>query len=79
MRILFDNGVPRGLAKLLVGHSVEEAREHGWDELANGFLIQAAEDAGFDLLLTNDNQIQYQQNLTARRIAIIVLTTSSRL
>jgi len=42
MLILFDNGTPRGLARFLTGHFVEEARAHGWDELSNGELIEVA-------------------------------------
>lgn len=60
MRILFDNGTPRGLARLLRGHAVEEARARGWEELANGELIEAAEQAGFDVLLTTDKNIRHQ-------------------
>ena len=55
----------------LTGHSVTEARERGWEELANGTLIEAAEQAGFDLL-TTDKNIRYQQNLLHRRIALVV-------
>lgn len=76
MLILFDNGTPRGLARFLVGHSVEEARMHGWEELANGELIEAAERAGFQAMVTTDKNIQYQQNLKARTIALIVLRNS---
>jgi hypothetical protein len=76
MLILFDNGTPRGLARFLVGHSVEEARAHGWEELSNGELIDAAEQAGFGLLVTTDKNIQYQQNLKARKIALVVLEHS---
>lgn len=54
MRILFDNGTPRGLTLFLAGHTVEEARMHGWEELGNGELIDAAEKAGFDLMITTD-------------------------
>jgi hypothetical protein len=73
-RILLDNGTPRGVAGVLVGHIVEEARSHGWDTLRNGELLDAAEAAGFDLFLTTDRNIRYQQNLTSRRIAIVVLS-----
>jgi hypothetical protein len=73
MRILFDNGTPRGVASALPGHTVEEARSHGWDTLRNGELLDAAEAAGFDVLLTTDRNIRYQQNLTRRTIAIVVL------
>lgn len=76
MRILFDNGTPRGLAGYLVGHSVEEARWRGWEELANGALIEAAELAGFELMITTDKNIRYQQNLASRKLALIVLQHS---
>lgn len=74
MRILFDNGTPRGVAGALTGHTVEEARSHGWDTLRNGELLDAAEAEGFDVFLTTDRNIRYQQNLTGRKIAIIVLS-----
>jgi hypothetical protein len=73
MRILFDNGTPRGVAGALTGHTVEEARSRGWDTLRNGELLDAAEAAGFDVLLTTDRNIRYQQNLAGRKIAIVVL------
>jgi putative NIF3 family GTP cyclohydrolase 1 type 2 len=76
MLILFDNGTPRGLARFLSGHSVNEARSRGWEELANGDLIEAAERAGFDVMVTTDKNIRYQQNLKARKIALIVLEHS---
>ena len=74
MRILFDNGTPRGVAHGLSGHTVEECRSHGWDTLRNGELLDAAEAAGFEVLLTTDRNIRYQQNLTHRTIAIVVLS-----
>jgi predicted nuclease of predicted toxin-antitoxin system len=73
MRVLFDNGTPRGVASALSDHTVEEARSHGWDTLGNGELMDAAEAAGFDVLLTTDRNIRYQQSLTGRKIAIVVL------
>jgi predicted nuclease of predicted toxin-antitoxin system len=76
MRILFDNGVPRGLARFLSGHSVEESRARGWEELANGELIDAAERYGFALIVTTDKNIRYQQNLRDRKIALVVLEHS---
>lgn len=57
MLILFDNGVPRGLARFLTGHTVEESRARGWEELSNGELIEAAETAGFHLMVTTDKNI----------------------
>src|SRR4026209_2767087 len=73
MRILFDNDTPRGVANGLPGHPVEECRAPGWDTLRNGELLDAAEAAGFDVLLTTDRNIRYQQNLTNRKIAIVIL------
>jgi len=52
---------------------VVEAIERGWDRLVNGELIAAAESEGFDLLLTTDKNIRYQQNLKGRKIAFVVL------
>ena len=74
MRILFDNGTPRGVASALSGHVVEEARLHGWDNLRNGELLEAAEAAQFDVFLTTDRNIRYQQNLSVRKISNIVLS-----
>ena len=76
MLILFDNGTPRGLARFLTSHTVEEARARGWEELVNGKLIDVAEQAGVDVIVTTDNNIRYQQNLTARKIALGVLEHS---
>ena len=73
MRILFDNGVPAPLRYALEGHVVVEAIERGWDRLLNGDLISPAEADGFDVLLTTDKNIRYQQNLRGRRIAFVVL------
>jgi hypothetical protein len=73
MLILFDHGTPRGIARSLSGHTVKETRAQGWDRLTNGELLKAAEEAGFDVLLTTDKNLRYQQNLQARKIAIVVL------
>ena len=73
MLILFDNGTPAPLRHALKGHTVVEAIERGWDRLVNGELIAVAEAAGFDLLVTTDKNIRYQQNLKARKLSLIVL------
>jgi len=57
----------------LKGHEVVEAVERGWEKLANGDLLDAAEAAGFELFVTADKNIRYQQNLTSRKISIVVL------
>jgi len=76
MRILFDQGVPRGLAASLRSHLVTEARALNWEKVSNGALLKVAEEAGFELLLTTDKNVRYQQNLAGRRIAIVVLGQS---
>ena len=76
MRILFDHGTPSGIARELAGHEVTEAIERGWDRISNGELLKLAEEQGFELLLTTDKRIRYQQNLTSRKIAIVVLGNS---
>ena len=76
MRILFDQGVPAPLRSHLPEHVVETAFERGWSKLSNGELLNAAE-AEFDILITTDGSLEYQQNLTGRRIAILVLPTTS--
>ncbi len=75
MLILFDHGTPRGVARFLPGHTVIRARERGWDTLSNGDLLAEAERAGFEVFVTADKNIQYQQNLTGRKIAVVVLST----
>jgi hypothetical protein len=74
MRILFDQAVPLPLRPYLVNHSIRTAAEEGWDRLRNGDLLTAAENAGFDLLLTTDQNMQYQQNLDGRKIGVLVLS-----
>jgi hypothetical protein len=75
MLILFDHVTPRGIARFLSGHTVTRAKDRGWDALSNGDLLAEAERAGFDVFLTADKNIQYQQNLVGRRIAVVVLST----
>jgi hypothetical protein len=78
MLILFDHGTPKGLARALLGHTIIRAQAQGWDKLHNGALLTAAEQASFHLLLTTDRRIRYQQNLAGRKIAIVVLTGSTK-
>ena|SRR5438067_8217597 len=75
MLILFDHVTPRGIAKFLLGHRVIYAKDRGWDTLSNGDLLDAAERAGFDMVVTADKNMRYQQNLESRRIALVVLGT----
>jgi hypothetical protein len=73
MRVLFDQATPLPMRAYLVGHSVRTAAQQGWAALRNGDLLMVAEEAGFDILLTTDKNMRYQQNLAARKIAIVVL------
>jgi hypothetical protein len=75
MRVIFDTCVPRPLRKHLPGHEISTAQEMGWDRLRNGDLIQAAE-VSFDVLVTSDQNVKYQQNLAGRKLALIVLPTN---
>jgi len=73
MRILFDKSAPCGLARHLEGHLVSMTEELGWGRLQNGELLFEAEQAGFEVFLTADKNLRYQQNLLSRKIAIVVL------
>lgn len=76
MKILFDANTPAPLARFLRGHEVVRADELGWQGLENGALLDEAENAGFDLLLTCDQNVRYQQNLTGRAVALVVLSSN---
>lgn len=78
MLILFDQGTPNGLIAALAGHRVVTARERGWHILDNGALLAAAEAAGIEIMVTTDRRIRYQQNLAGRRVALVVLTGSTK-
>ncbi len=73
LRILFDKNVPYSLRRYLVGCVVRTAEDEGWGQITNGELIHASEQAGYELMVTCDQNIQYQQNLTGRKIAMVVL------
>ena len=77
MKVLFDQGTPAPLRKALAGHAVVTAHERSWSQLSNGDLISAAEESGFEVFVTTDKNLRYQQNLTGRNLAIIVLLTTS--
>ena len=77
MLVLFDQGTPAPLRHALVGHVVETAYERGWSRLKNGELIATAQSAGFDVFVTTDKNLRYQQNLDNRDMAIVVLHTTS--
>jgi hypothetical protein len=76
MKILFDQGTPVPLRHALPGHAISTAYEMGWATLENGNLLSAAE-SSFDAFITTDQNLRYQQNLAGRRLAILVLPTTS--
>ena len=77
MRVLFDQGTPVPLRRFLSNRSVDTAFERGWSHLQNSELLQASEQDGYQLVITTDQNLQYQQNLSDRKLAIIVLRTTS--
>ena len=77
MTILFDHCVPAPLRRFLAPHEVCTAHELSWQALRSGELIASAEEAGFAVLITADRNWQYQQNLSGRKLAILVLHTNN--
>jgi hypothetical protein len=73
MRVLVDQATPVPIRAYLIGHEVRTAAQQGWDTLKNGELLLAAETAGFEVLLTTNKNMRYQQNLAGRKIAVVVL------
>lgn len=77
MRVLFDQGTPVPLRRHLRLHEVTTVYELSWTTLRNGDLISQAEAAGFEVLVTTDQNLKYQQNLSGRRLAVVVLLSTS--
>jgi len=77
LKVLFDQGTPVPLRTHFTTHHVSTAYELGWSTLKNGELLAAAESNGFDVFITTDANLAYQQNLSSRKIAIVVLSTTS--
>jgi len=73
MKILFDQGTPVPLRKYLTEHSVTTAYEEGWSNLSNGDLLKSAEGKGYQIFVTTDRNLRYQQNLSDRQMAIVAL------
>ncbi len=76
MGIRFDQNAPFQLARYLEGHEITRAFDLGWDRFVNGELLSPAEEAVFNLLLTADKNLRYKQNLSGRKIALVVLGNS---
>ena len=75
MNVLLDECVPWPMHRLLAGHACTTAQKRGWGGIKNGDLLRLAE-SEFDLFITSDQNIRYQQNLAGRRIAIIEISTN---
>ena len=73
MRVLFDQATPVPIRAYLDQHVVSTASQQGWATLKNGDLLTVAEAAGFDVLLTTDKNLRYQQNIAGRKIAVVIL------
>ena len=77
MRVLFDQGTPHPLRDLLIRHDVSTAFENGWSTLTNGELLDAAEHAAYEVFVTTDTNLKYQQHVTGRRFGVVVLLSTS--
>lgn len=76
MRVLLDESLPRPLGRLITGHDVRTVAQEGWTSLNNGELLRESA-ARFDVLLTADQNLEFQQKLTTLPIAVIVLIAES--
>jgi len=76
MLVLFDQGTPKPLRAFLKGHTIKTAWEQGWSALSNGELLQAAEAAGFEVMVTTDKHQTHTQNLSNCKLALVVLGNS---
>ena len=77
MRVLLDEQLPRPLARQLAGHDVRTVRQQGWAGTKNGELLRQAVAAGFEVFLTADRSLQFQQNVAQLRLAVVVLIAPS--
>ena len=75
MRVLLDENVPHKLRGLLTGHEVVTVAYLKWIGIKNGDLLRCAAEAGFDVLVTSDQGIPYEQNMTGRKLAMVMLST----
>ena len=77
MRILLDECVPRALRRSLPGHTVRTIREMGWSGKKNGELLALMLASNYEVLLTVDQNLRYQQNLAAAGVAVVVVVAAS--
>ena len=76
MRILFDHDTPRPLRRYLTEHTVDTTNEKGWAELRNGNLLDNAEREGYQVMITADQSMRFQQNIAHRQMGVIVLLSN---
>lgn len=77
MRILFDQGTPVPLRRHLHPYVVDTTAEREWSMVTNGDLLKLAENDGYDVFVTTDQNLRYQQNLTGRKLGLVVLMSTS--
>lgn len=77
MRILLDEQLPRQLAPYLIGHDARTVQQESWAGLKNGVLLTSAEAAGFNVFLTGDQNLEFQQNISKRLLGVVVLCAAS--
>lgn len=77
MKVLLDECVPQSLCRSFTEHECKGARRAGFGGKKNGQLLQLAEEAGFQVLVTVDKNIPYQQNLRGRSIALLIIDVKS--
>jgi predicted nuclease of predicted toxin-antitoxin system len=77
MRVLLDEQLPRHLAREIGGHDVSTVQQRGWAGLKNGELLRAAAAEGFEILVTADRNLQFQQNLSRTVLGIVLLVAPS--
>jgi predicted nuclease of predicted toxin-antitoxin system len=77
VRILLDEQLPRQLAREFLSHEVRTVQQQGWAGLGNGELLRRATAGGFDVFVTADQNLQFQQNLMQSSLRILVLVAPS--
>lgn len=77
MRVLLDEQLPRQLVPYFVGHDTRTVQEEGWAGLKNGDLLKQAEVAGFEIFVTSDQNLEFQQNLKRSRLFVVILSALS--
>lgn len=77
MRVLLDEQLPRQLARELIGHEARTVQQQGWAGLKNGELLRRAAEAGHEVFITADQNLEFQQNLAHSGLFVLVLVAPS--